>query len=529
MNSVDTRSRRRCVLLSYSIKSGVLIFLQCKLFHSIKPLFAGKPVVLVINKIDVCRLEDLAAEPRALVEEIIKSEDVQHIQVSCYSEEGVMDLKNKACDALLSHRVEAKLKGSKINTVINRIHVAQPKPRDDIERKPFIPEVVLSKKKYDPNDPERPRLEKDIEAEEGGAGVYNINIKSTCSFLRDIVVLVIDLILAENYILENDEWKFDIMPEIMDGKNIADFIDPDIEEKLEALEREEERLQAEGFYDSESDMYGSEDEREAAELKYAQEKRLESQITQKQMKNHAKLPRTAGLRTLSDMTDALTKAGLDPSRVAERAAVIAKAQGVMKKRKRAEEGMDVDMDGAEDDGEGEWMDVDGEDSTPKKRSKMNTGTAVVAKSKREPRSNRQLAGMRDDAVSLISSFMYHFSQPDFLFTASVKSCQVAQPRTTREEYVCKSWRERSRYQSQNGTPSNFPTLHCCSNLHDSSRNTSSRESEKWARQTDGDAMYMHHHFLILFRLLLSYHLPRICTVCRLLYLPRTISHMERYL
>ena len=40
----------------------------------------------------------------------------------------------------------------------------------------------------------------------------------------------------------------------MDGKNIADFIDPDIAEKLEALEREEERLQAEGFYDSDSDM-----------------------------------------------------------------------------------------------------------------------------------------------------------------------------------------------------------------------------------------------------------------------------------
>ncbi len=35
----------------------------------------------------------------------------------------------------------------------------------------------------------------------------------------------------------------------MDGKNIADFIDPDIEDKLEALEREEERLIAEGFYD----------------------------------------------------------------------------------------------------------------------------------------------------------------------------------------------------------------------------------------------------------------------------------------
>ena len=45
------------------------------------------------------------------------------------------------------------------------------------------------------------------------------------------------------------------MPEIMDGKNIADFIDPDIMEKLEALEREEERLQAEGYYDDEEDVF----------------------------------------------------------------------------------------------------------------------------------------------------------------------------------------------------------------------------------------------------------------------------------
>jgi len=42
----------------------------------------------------------------------------------------------------------------------------------------------------------------------------------------------------------------DTIPEIMDGKNVADFIDPDIAEKLEALEREEEKLQAEGFYEN---------------------------------------------------------------------------------------------------------------------------------------------------------------------------------------------------------------------------------------------------------------------------------------
>lgn len=57
-----------------------------------------------------------------------------------------------------------------------------------------------------------------------------------------------------DYLLANDEWKNDVVPEIMDGKNIADFIDPDIAEKLEALEREEEILEAEGFYDDHEDM-----------------------------------------------------------------------------------------------------------------------------------------------------------------------------------------------------------------------------------------------------------------------------------
>lgn len=57
--------------------------------------------------------------------------------------------------------------------------------------------------------------------------------------------------------LQNPEWNMDTMPEIMDGKNIADFIDPDIMEKLESLEREEEKLQAEGFYDDEEDMVRS--------------------------------------------------------------------------------------------------------------------------------------------------------------------------------------------------------------------------------------------------------------------------------
>ena len=40
--------------------------------------------------------------------------------------------------------------------------------------------------------------------------------------------------------LEKPEWKNDIWPEIMDGKNVFDYVDPDIIKKLERLEKEEE-------------------------------------------------------------------------------------------------------------------------------------------------------------------------------------------------------------------------------------------------------------------------------------------------
>src|SRR6266481_3155782 len=140
--------------------------MQCKLFHAIKPLFAGKPTLLVINKIDITRPEDLNPSDAALLAEITSAGDVKLVQTSCYSEEGVMDVKNIACDALLAHRVETKLKGSKINSVANCIHVSLPKARDDLVREPFIPEAVKERKKYDKNDPERRRLERDLEAED---------------------------------------------------------------------------------------------------------------------------------------------------------------------------------------------------------------------------------------------------------------------------------------------------------------------------------------------------------------------------
>lgn len=141
--------------------------------------------------------------------------------------------------------------------------------------------------------------------------------------------------------------------------------------------------------------FDSDDEREATEAQISLSHKIKSQSIKKSKKNQSRLPRTAGLRTLSELTTELTKAGLDPSRIQERAEMLAKMQGVERKRKRPDDDDDVDMDAEDCDEAPEgWMDVDDEEG-PSKRVKTNTGGVI---NKREPRSNRQLAGMRDDAV-----------------------------------------------------------------------------------------------------------------------------------
>jgi len=56
--------------------------------------------------------------------------------------------------------------------------------------------------------------------------------------------------LKKNFDLANPDHKYDIVPETWQGHNVADFIDPDIMEKLEKLEAEEEARERAGFYDS---------------------------------------------------------------------------------------------------------------------------------------------------------------------------------------------------------------------------------------------------------------------------------------
>ena len=64
------------------------------------------------------------------------------------------------------------------------------------------------------------RTLKDVQEEMGGAGVFNFPNQ-------------------EHFLLENPDWKYDAVPEIWNGMNIIDYVDPEIEKKMEELELDE--------------------------------------------------------------------------------------------------------------------------------------------------------------------------------------------------------------------------------------------------------------------------------------------------
>ncbi len=58
-------------MLDISEQCGYTLAQQAALFHSIKPLFANKPILIVANKTDVRKMEDLGAEERQLVDDVV--------------------------------------------------------------------------------------------------------------------------------------------------------------------------------------------------------------------------------------------------------------------------------------------------------------------------------------------------------------------------------------------------------------------------------------------------------------------------
>lgn len=215
-----------------SEQCGYSIEQQIELFNNIKPLFVNKPLLICTNKVDVIRLEDLPTE-KAEQFKVFEESGIPLLSMSTLTEEGVMDVKIQACEKLLQYRIDTKIKGKKVNDVMNRLHVAMPAKRDNKERPPCIPESVQSlKKTMDTDVKSKKKSLRDLEIEEGDE--YTVDLR-------------------KHWIFPNEEEKYDIIPEIWQGHNVADFIDPDIMKKLDELEKEEEMREQAGYYDNESE------------------------------------------------------------------------------------------------------------------------------------------------------------------------------------------------------------------------------------------------------------------------------------
>ena len=367
MQSITAIAHLRSAILYFmdlSEQCGYSVQAQIQLFQSIKPLFANKLVFVVINKIDVMRPEDLDPETKARLDSILKPGDVELLQLSCTTTEGVTEVKNAACERLIADRVAQKLKagsnssgtiGGRLGDVLARIHVAQ--PLGGIVREPYIPAAVRTMKKFDKDDPDRPRLAREIEESEGGAGVFNIDLKA-------------------KYILDDEEWKHDKVPEVFNGKNVYDFIDPDIEAKLAALEEEEEKLEAEGYYESDESIEDADeaDIRMKAELIREKRQLIRNEAKmRKSLKNRAVIPRPALRKKLSTMEEHLDKLGYDTASISARARSQSRGRNPLRSRTGIADAMDVD--------------------TP-----STTGDALGSKSRARSQINR-----RDDGITGVTS------------------------------------------------------------------------------------------------------------------------------
>ncbi|KYO01825.1 putative nucleolar GTP-binding protein 1 [Plasmodium gaboni] len=263
-------------IIDISEECGLTIKEQINLFYSIKSVFSNKSIVIGFNKIDKCNMDSLSIDNKLLIKQILDNVKKNPIKFSSFSTltgVGVEQAKITACDLLKNDQAESILLDQEqlLNTKLNE-------NKQHLNRTPFIPESVIRERKlrqekiqsidntldstnadvmnppcdnqsnatetepnkqltmreiklkkknksrqsYLSNRTDDKVLQIDLQNENGGAGVYSVDIRN-------------------NYDIK-EEYKYDVIPEIYNGKNISDFIDMDIEKKLLELEKEEEEL-----------------------------------------------------------------------------------------------------------------------------------------------------------------------------------------------------------------------------------------------------------------------------------------------
>eukprot|EP01054_Gregarina_sp_Poly1_P006231 Gregarina_sp_Poly_1__6230@NODE_32_length_19284_cov_132_623615_g29_i0_p3_GENE_NODE_32_length_19284_cov_132_623615_g29_i0NODE_32_length_19284_cov_132_623615_g29_i0_p3_ORF_typecomplete_len731_score118_62NOG1_N/PF17835_1/1_5e65NOG1/PF06858_14/3_9e26FeoB_N/PF02421_18/2_1e22NOGCT/PF08155_11/3_3e22MMR_HSR1/PF01926_23/3_9e17Ras/PF00071_22/1_9e07RsgA_GTPase/PF03193_16/0_00048RsgA_GTPase/PF03193_16/28AIG1/PF04548_16/6_8e06SRPRB/PF09439_10/1_1e05Arf/PF00025_21/1_7e05MnmE_helical/PF12631_7/4_6e05PduVEutP/PF len=241
MTAITALAYLQCAILfliDISEQCGYSIEEQVKLFHATKQLFKSKPILVVCNKVDLRNQSELTQGEIDLIKSMEDGVDnIRFTYCSTLTQLNLDETKNEACQMLLDVQNQRRLMAGKpIKTGLDGLYV--PDVPINESRPPFVPAAFLqasrkrlaSRREAEENEMAdatlaKRLLERDLMEEYGGAGVYDIDDR-------------------KHWDLENSDWCYDKLPEFYDGKNVADFIDQDIEQKLRQLEEEEAQIEA---------------------------------------------------------------------------------------------------------------------------------------------------------------------------------------------------------------------------------------------------------------------------------------------
>lgn len=112
--------------------------------------------------------------------------------------------------------------------------------------------------------------------------------------------------------LENPDWNYDVIPELFNGKNIIDFVDPDIEEKLAQLEAEEDQMLADLNNEIMDEPLPEEYQEALVDIKHGRENARVSSVLRRNNRVGSKYKSLEGLKAKLEQNN------LDTSKVSER-------------------------------------------------------------------------------------------------------------------------------------------------------------------------------------------------------------------
>lgn len=324
MQSITAMAHLRASILFFidiSEQCNYTIEQQVALFYSIADLFAKKPLVIVLNKIDVRRVEDLTEEEHRMIFGIKdRFPDAALIPMSSVSEEGVSDVKTTACEMLLALRTEMLLKGVKRDEILNRMHVAMPQRRDTAERQPWAPQSYVDPTSGEFNSGKVSRA-KLAEWEEQQHLFHEMDMDYR------------GMDWKKYYDLEDEEWRYDVIPQIMDGENIADWMDPMLEQNWAALEAEEAELlrQIAANPEAPRERLTSTEELKLARIRHKRAQLMLVHRNSRQNRSHIK-PQDTTVGNTGDLKKHLESLGLDASAAVEHLRERSQSRGRGRKR-----------------------------------------------------------------------------------------------------------------------------------------------------------------------------------------------------